>query len=531
MGMYQKLKDAKCISSFMEFKTETEKQISKLGKKKPSDFCKQCVNIKETIIKKDREFKGCLTDISKQLKLIDVNGEIKDFTDECISVYSQCVQKRLSRDRKLVESKRISEKSCDTNGSCKQKISTVPQKNKSSPRLAPEPRSTGSSQRQISQNPRGELENAEQSRQQAVIREDQKDVKGAAITIEAKGEASESVATHHSGTPVPVVTSMQHSSLASSEAQVLDMHKGADPQHNRSTQHSHSDNTGQTSDSRGKFPQLKLSGNQDSDGKTQIGNIPDKDIPGSQVHSEQALAMKTAEGSPTAQNDLISKERGDQNPISSSTVIANTEILTPDHVDSFRAGISDSSSDHLTTSYMSSAVRSTDEKNFRPKGSDNASTDSEVSVGVENNHAAIRSEDNHNKSDDAQHVDQVTHCIKNADGALVDSGTTCTEKHDNVLFNGNGNILDTLKKFFDSIPNKNHIMQASAPMGIVLLLGLLFKYTPLWRVLTKKNMKKGAVINEELNSVLQEPSIMDDERSIPFSYGAFEYSSFDQNVY
>ncbi|VUZ99982.1 PIR protein, partial [Plasmodium vivax] len=56
-------------------------------------------------------------------------------------------------------------------------------------------------------------------------------------------------------------------------------------------------------------------------------------------------------------------------------------------------------------------------------------------------------------------------------------------------------------------------------------------FTPLWRVLTKKNRKIGAVINEELNSVLQEPSIMDDERSIPFSYGAFEYSSFDQNVY
>ncbi|SCA82160.1 VIR protein [Plasmodium vivax] len=89
----------------------------------------------------------------------------------------------------------------------------------------------------------------------------------------------------------------------------------------------------------------------------------------------------------------------------------------------------------------------------------------------------------------------------------------------------NGNKSDILGKIFDAISNKNHIIQASAPMGIVMLLGLLFKYTPLWRVLTKKNRKKGAGIIEELNSVLQEPSIMDDERSIPFSYGAFEYSS------
>ncbi|KMZ82440.1 hypothetical protein PVIIG_05842 [Plasmodium vivax India VII] len=52
------------------------------------------------------------------------------------------------------------------------------------------------------------------------------------------------------------------------------------------------------------------------------------------------------------------------------------------------------------------------------------------------------------------------------------------------------------------------------------------QFTPLWRVLTKKNRKNGAGIIEELNSVVQEPSIMNEE-SIPFSYGAFEYSTFD----
>ncbi|CAI7724288.1 PIR protein [Plasmodium vivax] len=522
--MFQKLNDSRCISSFIEFKTQAKKQISELDKKKPSEFCKQCVSLRDTIIKKDKEFKVCYADRSKQLILIEVIGEIKDFIDEC-SAYPQCFQKRLSRDRKHVELKRKSEKICDTSGSCKQNISTVQQKNKSPPILAPEYPSSGSPQKQILQNPSGKLENAEQSRQQAVILEDQKDVRSGANTIEAKGEASESVATHHSSTLVPVDTSVQHSSPGSSKVQELDMHKGADPQHNRSTQHSHSDNTGQTSDSRGKFPQLKLSGNQDSDGKTQIGNIPDKDIPGSQVHSEQALAMKTAEGSPTAQNDLISKERGDQNPISSSTVIANTEILTPDHVDSFRAGISDSSSDHLTAGDVPSASRSAEEKLYQPEGSHHPPTDNEVSAGLDNNVAATRSED------EAQDVSQVTHRIKNAGGTSPDGGTTCTETQSSELNDVNGNKLDVFSRIFEAISNKEHIVQASAPMGIVLLLSLLFKYTPLWRALTKKNSKKGASINQELHSVLQEPSIMDEERSIPFSYGAFQYSSFDQNSY
>ncbi|CAG9473037.1 unnamed protein product [Plasmodium vivax] len=111
------------------------------------------------------------------------------------------------------------------------------------------------------------------------------------------------------------------------------------------------------------------------------------------------------------------------------------------------------------------------------------------------------------------------------------NGPLCRAEKVNEMDTNDGNILGTLSEFFNAIQDNPQIIKTSAPIGIALLLGLLFKYTPLWRVLTKKNRKKGAGINEELNSVLQEPSIMDDERSIPFSYGAFEYSSFDQNSY
>ncbi|EDL42652.1 variable surface protein Vir18, truncated, putative, partial [Plasmodium vivax] len=107
-------------------------------------------------------------------------------------------------------------------------------------------------------------------------------------------------------------------------------------------------------------------------------------------------------------------------------------------------------------------------------------------------------------------------------------GTTySTTPNTEITANNN----DILSKVINAIQDNPQIIKTSAPIGIALLLGLLFKYTPLWRVLTKKNRKNGAGIIEELNSVVQEPSIMDDERSIPFSYGAFEYSSFDQNVY
>ncbi|CAG9483813.1 unnamed protein product [Plasmodium vivax] len=114
---------------------------------------------------------------------------------------------------------------------------------------------------------------------------------------------------------------------------------------------------------------------------------------------------------------------------------------------------------------------------------------------------------------DTEHLCNETPCSAEKDGELTDVK------------------LDVLAQISNAIQSNPQIIKTSAPIGIALLLGFLFKFTPLWRVLTKKNRKKGAGIIEELNSVLQEPSVMDDERSIPFSYGAFEYSSFDQNSY
>ncbi|CAI7718307.1 PIR protein [Plasmodium vivax] len=116
-------------------------------------------------------------------------------------------------------------------------------------------------------------------------------------------------------------------------------------------------------------------------------------------------------------------------------------------------------------------------------------------------------------------------CAEGSSDKMLSSDAPCNAEIDSGLVADNGNKSDIFEKFLEAISNKDHIIQTSAPMGIVMLLGLLFKFTPLWRVLTKKNRKKGAGIIEELNSVVQEPSIMDEERSIPFSYSAFEYSS------
>ncbi|KMZ82391.1 hypothetical protein PVIIG_05562 [Plasmodium vivax India VII] len=121
--------------------------------------------------------------------------------------------------------------------------------------------------------------------------------------------------------------------------------------------------------------------------------------------------------------------------------------------------------------------------------------------------------------------DHKTTCREGATSSETDNGTPCNAENGSGLVTDNGNISDIFGKIFEAISNKDHIIKTSIPIGIVLLLGLLFKYTSLWRILTKNKRKEPVDMNEELHTVLQEASIMDEERSIPFSYSAFEYSS------
>ncbi|VVA00233.1 PIR protein [Plasmodium vivax] len=73
-------------------------------------------------------------------------------------------------------------------------------------------------------------------------------------------------------------------------------------------------------------------------------------------------------------------------------------------------------------------------------------------------------------------------------------------------------------------PYIKYIINAVIALAILLLLILLIKYTPLRTIFTKKKRKKQNDMNEKLQRVLQQPSTESEQRRIPFSYSAFEYS-------
>ncbi|KMZ98958.1 hypothetical protein PVNG_05670 [Plasmodium vivax North Korean] len=76
----------------------------------------------------------------------------------------------------------------------------------------------------------------------------------------------------------------------------------------------------------------------------------------------------------------------------------------------------------------------------------------------------------------------------------------------------------------DGIPYQKYIVNGLLPLIAVLLLIILIKFTPLGTIFTKKKRKKQNDMNEKLQRVLQQPSAESEQRRIPFSYSAFEYS-------
>ncbi|SCA60304.1 hypothetical protein, conserved [Plasmodium vivax] len=64
-----------------------------------------------------------------------------------------------------------------------------------------------------------------------------------------------------------------------------------------------------------------------------------------------------------------------------------------------------------------------------------------------------------------------TLCNERSSDQVYHSETLSSKGRDSELFNDNGNILDRLKDFFESIPNNERVIKTSAPIGIALLLG------------------------------------------------------------
>ncbi|VUZ99598.1 PIR protein [Plasmodium vivax] len=498
----QQYRIGRCANNYVNYKNLIDQQISKFSHNGIKDFCNKCNRIKKDIFSKDKDLMQCYDLITN--KLIE-DPDIKAFIDNCPEI-PECYNKRLPSAVKHVQLESEKRATCVKKGNCKNEMDASG-KVKSPATLAPRPPNMRSPQRQISQNPSGEHTDREMPSQQAISLQTQQGVKDPTSSTVARGDRSESVANKTPNIHAQVETSKQtisdssHSSTSESDSNTrIPSSQGV------STQEPNSAVEVKVIDSSESSEQSDLLNGQPTHDNTQGMEATSMKICESQAHHENTSDKEPLDTLSTVQIASVNGEQTDGNSIIDTADREVAKQIDGHPVDTHVSGINSSHSVDITTSSVE----------LSHTGSDGIISDAKNDTHTSDPRKAAVGED----------ASSETHCSEIADYPSRGSGSPCSKEEDSKITAHNDNDLGTLSYIYNVIiNNKNNMIKTSIPMGIVLLLTLLFKYTPLCTILTKRKRNKRSHMNEKLQRVLQQPSTESEERSIPFSYSAFEYSS------
>ncbi|KMZ87796.1 hypothetical protein PVBG_05048 [Plasmodium vivax Brazil I] len=482
-GRYQQFNDNRCLTDFAKFKNEIEQKISALNRKNPNAFCNECVKVKESITGKDREFKKCYVGRSKKLNLIEDNIDIKSFIDECI-VFPECVRKRSAHNRP-VPLRSTNTGLCEKNDRCNNENSrTRGVGRKEQQGLDTETSRTGSSRTQKPQSTGAQQVEGKDSKQETIVSQTRTIANTLPNPVTTQHGGSESVKNHQHITSEQVETSTQPSTTSGHKStKDVDSHALSPPPLSRSDQKSDSD-----------IPLEQSHTDIDPIQKNSTDDKPDGNSPGerdtaAQIDVKQDIARQ-AGVTETPDSAIHADKVFVQKDPSGANIDLYGEAVVHDHPGTRNPEIKDSVTE-----------RSNDSDTIHGITSDGGGYHTEVSYV-------------NNAGNEAQ--SNASSCI----------GNPCSNEQSTEINSHNSETLGMFNHISKILlENQGHMIKASIPMGIVLLLTFLFKYTPLWKILTKRKRNKQSHMKEKLQRVLQQPSIEREERSVPFSYSAFEYSS------
>ncbi|CAG9479561.1 unnamed protein product [Plasmodium vivax] len=491
---WQKYGGNYCFNKYSTIKSEIEAKIDKFNKVQHKNFYQEWDKLNKTIIQKNNEIKDCIAKrhISNDLYVVDT---INNFSIRCPNRNAPtCRNSSPFQDKKSPALKRFGTAGSCTKGKDCNKETSAKREEKS---ILQSGVPAGDSKRLSL--PRQDPKDQRPQHSTAIVPIDTNAISQAQPStiytppLVAKVQASEDNVHRVSITSEQDET--QKEQLAVSESSKVNVEEN--PPRDAFVQtlinnESETDHSSGVTDSGKNTLQGKLPGNETFDGNF-LGqkHISDQFLP----RNDLAVSSNIRDTTFMTAGVSLGEKPSDKDHVGASPKVADLVSVTSSEQPGEETVTETVSGDVSTINSAGSEI-----KNYNDEKSSNADTDTQDSL---------------NKR----------LCSEGSSDKMLSSDAPCNAEIDRGLVADNGNKSDIFDKFLEAISDKDHIIQASAPMGIVMLLGLLFKFTPLWRVLNKKNRKKGAGIIEELNSVVQEPSIMDDERSIPFSYGAFEYSS------
>ncbi|SCA59587.1 VIR protein [Plasmodium vivax] len=502
---YSKYDSAPCMNKYDKIKNDIEQQIDAFDKIRGNNIRTEWDRINKYITNADKDLKECYKKQYVKVKLKD-EEKIKNFKNICNR--DRTCNNQATPATKPPITKAPTQRTCNKGKECKNEAS-VTDSVKSQSKLSSGAANTQSSERNVSQEQGQNKAVGQKSMQESVVSQSQTSIMPSESSVGTHDKASQKIVNRQSAISGVVETQERQYNASAPFGTSEPGSTPSDP----SSQCIPGETSGLTCTSRGKnLGTIGIQTNPNC-GKTLGTNKPEiQDSAGKFVAGQTRDAQDVSKGIfdvlPLTNRNSISGRHSDEDSLQTSTSGVGNDAEASGSVNSDSSEVSNAAlGDVLSRDVDTNSITSVDTHPYdRTFGSESNSVPS---------------------------VRGVTNGIEIKNGQELGSehlceGTSCSAEQVGELSDGS---LDIYGKVMNAIKNNPQIIKTSAPIGIALLLGLLFKYTPLWRVLTKKNMKKGAVINEELNSVLQEPSIMDDERSIPFSYGAFEYSTFDQNVY
>ncbi|EDL42723.1 variable surface protein Vir18-like [Plasmodium vivax] len=462
--MYQKLYGPTCTSDYIKTKTEIEHKIDKFNYSDPKNYCRNCHEIRKNITEKSKQLQHCYR--LSGFHPIESIYRIKEFINKCPDP-PKCKNPVVPPPNRPVPEKQTNKDPCRGDAKCKPKTVPAKEQKAKSPGL-------------VSRNPK--------SRSPEVQNSLERNIGSSKEKVNSLKEPQTTPSTGSLGTQDDRSKSIVRQSSVNPETI------------SRDTGDSHSSSSSQVEDIKKGISAADQPGGQNA---------------GCNQHQDQCVRAQINQG-------LIddNKEAAAANSVNGSIVDKST--LGEEHVDGQHPSrIQDTSG--ITT--PSNNLASGDEF-LVPQGGIGTGGD-----GGHNHDASHSPNSDHidvlrvNTADGESSGIEGSHSLRVVSDVLC-NGDSCITGQGDELTDDVGDKSGIFNKIFSTIQaNKDNVINTSIPMGIVLLLSLLFKYTPLWRILTKRNRKKQSHMNEKLQRVLQQPSIGSEERSVPFSYSAFEYSS------
>ncbi|KMZ96188.1 hypothetical protein PVNG_05849 [Plasmodium vivax North Korean] len=436
--------DINCIQKYTNYKSEIEAQINGLHTKSDSEFCRKCSIMKKDITKKNDELNECYKNNSISQPLIKVH-DIKNFIDKCPTV-PECLQKLLQRNKKPVAKKPESEKNCVKNNDCEPKVSsTASQTARQPPRSASETPSTRITQEQKSQNLSGQHDNRETSRAGGPTLQTLQNVRGPNKSSEPECETSKNSANDQSNTHVQAETKTRVSSPAAPEARETNTHAPGDPSQKSSDQDSESGNIFQVNDLHKKlfnmYPMVRV----------QVVVLP---------------VSKLLSGSPFETKLIMIN-------------LSLQELLMALHLLKYLLLMEKRLVKNLFWALIVVRIVKVQQLMVQVlivKGDDSEVSDSKTSGGQESNYDHPRTEGDKNRAGVDGGTDNEIPCTEGAGYRSSNNGNLCNKGERSELMDNNANALGIFSNIFGVIQdNKDNVINTSIPVGIVLLLGLLFK--------------------------------------------------------